>query len=225
MSRWLQVILLVIVALTALLLARPIDTGGRSGLPDRYSRAELDKLIAMLHGGQSEATDNRIHLRGVVESGRDWNIALDRFRAQLPDDIELVVDVFVVDESLPVESLCERMFAGIRAGPVEFLESGTEIRTSSYAALDRMASFTNDCPMAFIEITGHSDSTGYELNNRKLSRARAQAVADYLVERGALPERLLVKGAGSAEPIADNSTAIGRERNRRIEFSLRQTDD
>lgn len=224
MPRWLQVSLIVAVALVALLLAQPVDDGGVPDGQDRYSRAQLDKLVTLLHGGDAAASEDRIYLRGVASAGAEWNSALDRFRAQLPDDVEFVVDVYVVDDDLPLDALCERMFANISKGPVQFLESGTEIRTSSFASLDRMASFTNDCPTAFIEITGHSDSTGYEANNRKLSRARAQAVADYLVERGARRERLLVKGAGSSVPVADNSTAIGREQNRRIEFRLRQPD-
>ena len=222
MARWQKVILVFILALVALLLARPLDTGHWSRAPARYSYAELDEVIALLHGGESEATDDRIHLRGVARAGDQWDEALERFRTKLPDDVEFVVDVFVVDDALPLDSLCQRMFAEISDGTVQFLESGTEIRTASYVALDRMASFANDCPASVIEITGHTDSTGYEPNNRKLSRARAQAVADYLVERGARPERLLIKGAGSSDPVADNGTAIGRGRNRRIEFGLRR---
>lgn len=224
MSRRLHVPLTVALGLTALLFARPVDTGTTPG-ERRYSHAELDALGTLLYGGEAEATGHRIRLRGVASAGEQWDEALSRFRAGLPHDIEFVTDVYVVDESLPLDALCERMFASIRNEPVQFLESGTQLRTSSFAALDRMASFTNDCPTAFIEITGHSDSTGYEGNNRKLSRARAQAVADYLVERGARRERLFVRGAGSSEPIADNATAIGRERNRRIEFQLKQLGD
>ena len=57
--------------------------------------------------------------------------------------------------------------------------------------------------------------------NRQLSLQRARIVADHLIAQGVDPERLLVDGRGSAEPIADNATALGRERNRRIEFELR----
>ena len=146
-------------------------------------------------------TDNLIHLRGVANSGETWTETLSDFRAGLPDDIVLIVDVFVVDEDLPLDSLCQQMFASLSLGPVEFLESGTRLRTASYASLDRMASFASDCPSTLINITGHTDSTGLEMNNRKLSRARAQAVAAYLVERGAMSERLFVSGAGSSRPI------------------------
>ena len=84
-----------------------------------------------------------------------------------------------------------------------------------------MTEFARDCPGVTIAITGHTDSSGDDSWNRVLSRARAQAVADYIASNGIEADRLIVAGAGAAEPIADNSTAYGRQLNRRIEFELR----
>jgi OOP family OmpA-OmpF porin len=88
--------------------------------------------------------------------------------------------------------------------------------------LDKIIEVADDCRDSTIAITGHSDSSGNETWNRRLSVARAQAVADYITRGGITPARLLVEGLGSAVPIADNATAQGRSINRRIEFELRQ---
>jgi outer membrane protein OmpA-like peptidoglycan-associated protein len=84
--------------------------------------------------------------------------------------------------------------------------------------LDRLVEFTHDCQDSAIAITGHSDATGSKTINKTLSLARAQAVANYLSRAGVKSGRMLVAGAGSSVPIADNSTAHGRSLNRRIEF-------
>ncbi|WP_417883108.1 OmpA family protein [Vibrio rumoiensis] len=74
-----------------------------------------------------------------------------------------------------------------------------------------------------IYIIGHTDSTGSEQYNQRLSEKRAYSVAAYLVEQG-IPEQLLnVTGAGELNPIASNKTASGREQNRRVEIKFEMT--
>lgn len=69
-----------------------------------------------------------------------------------------------------------------------------------------------------VEIAGHADSVGSAAANMDLSRRRAQAVVDFLVERGQDPDRFVVTAYGDTRPIASNATEEGRARNRRIEF-------
>jgi outer membrane protein OmpA-like peptidoglycan-associated protein len=117
--------------------------------------------------------------------------------------------------------MCERNFASITEQPIQFRQSNTTIRQSSYPQLDRLAEFAYDCQENSIAITGHTDSTGTEAWNLQLSRARAQAVAEQLIARGVTAERLIIEGAGSSFPLALNDTVQGREQNRRIEIELR----
>jgi len=124
------------------------------------------------------------------------------------------------DQPARVAALCARAFADHDAGPVNFDESATTFRSSAVPVLQRIVALANVCRNTAIEITGHTDSSGDERWNVRLSRARAEAVADYLVQQGIAPARLLATGAGSSSPVADNRTRYGRGLNRRIEFAF-----
>ena len=124
------------------------------------------------------------------------------------------------DRAANVAALCARAFANHAAGPVNFEESATTFRSSAVPVLQRIVALANACRNAAITITGHTDSSGDERWNVQLSLARAKAIADYLVEQGIAPERLIATGAGSSSPVADNTTRYGRGLNRRIEFAF-----
>jgi outer membrane protein OmpA-like peptidoglycan-associated protein len=94
------------------------------------------------------------------------------------------------------------------------------LTTSSYAELDRLIAILQDSPLMKIEISGHTDNTGSPVINAKLSSDRASAVVEYLVKKGIDRSRLTYKGFGSEQPIADNATAVGRSKNRRVEFKI-----
>lgn len=69
-------------------------------------------------------------------------------------------------------------------------------------------------------ISGHTDSTGNDEYNQKLSERRANAVKDAIIEEGVQAERLQAKGYGESKPIADNATKEGRQENRRVEAEI-----
>lgn len=71
-----------------------------------------------------------------------------------------------------------------------------------------------------MEIAGHTDTNGGDRCNQRLSEARAQSIADFLIAAGIAPERLRPIGYGETRPIASNDTNEGREANRRVEFSF-----
>ena len=70
------------------------------------------------------------------------------------------------------------------------------------------------------EIAGHTDSTGADDYNLRLSQQRAESVRDFLVAEGIAANRLTARGYGEAQPTADNSTETGRALNRRVEFRV-----
>ena len=71
-----------------------------------------------------------------------------------------------------------------------------------------------------IRIQGHTDSTGSAAHNEELSKRRAQSVREVLVARGVKPEQMLAEGVGESRPVADNTTASGRAKNRRVELHI-----
>ena len=75
-------------------------------------------------------------------------------------------------------------------------------------------------PSIKIELRGHTDNQGTVDHNQKLSEARAKAVADYLIGKGIDKRRLTWVGFGKSQPVADNATAEGRSKNRRVEYRI-----
>jgi len=71
-----------------------------------------------------------------------------------------------------------------------------------------------------IEISGHTDDVGETMANQKLSEGRATAVKNYLISKGVKPTQVTAIGFGKTKPIADNKTAEGKAKNRRIEIKI-----
>jgi len=105
-------------------------------------------------------------------------------------------------------------------GRIAFQSAKADLRKSSLAALDRISSAFKACPSVRLTVEGHTDNTGQAEMNEKLSLARAQTVTDYLVSKGVDAARVTPTGLGSARPLAPNTSAINKARNRRIEFAV-----
>ena len=95
-----------------------------------------------------------------------------------------------------------------------------ELLPQSYNELRRLLELMSAYPNMKIELRGHTDSTGTRAGNQRLSEARAQAVADYLVEHGVDSRRLTANGYGGTVPLESNTTPEGRARNRRVEYRV-----
>ncbi len=112
-----------------------------------------------------------------------------------------------------------KKFTGVVQG-IYFDVAKATIRAQSSPVLGKAAKVFAQFPSVNIEISGHTSSEGDEAFNQQLSVDRAQAVKDWLIKAGTPAERITIRGAGPSEPIADNKTNAGREKNRRIEFKL-----
>ena len=103
---------------------------------------------------------------------------------------------------------------------MKFDVNSYEIQSKSISNLDDLAATLNKYPDSEILIEGHTDDSGSEELNQELSEKRAKSVADYLVSKSVLSERLVIKGYGELQPIADNSTEEGKLQNRRVEIAI-----
>ena len=101
---------------------------------------------------------------------------------------------------------------------VSFDTGRAAIKPNFGPILNQFATSLNQNPVTTITIVGHTDSTGSDSINNPLSVDRAEAARDYLVSRGVARNRISTDGRGSREPIADNGTQQGRDKNRRVEI-------
>ena len=101
---------------------------------------------------------------------------------------------------------------------VGFDTGRSAIKSNFAPILTQFATSLNQNPVTTVTIVGHTDTTGSDAVNNPLSIDRADAARDYLVSRGVARNRIMTDGRGSREPVADNNTTQGRDKNRRVEI-------
>lgn len=89
-----------------------------------------------------------------------------------------------------------------------------------YRTLDSVALVLKKFDKTFVDVNGHTDSTGSQQHNQALSERRAASVAYYLAGRGIDQRRVSAVGFGSSQPVASNATPEGRAQNRRVEVAI-----
>lgn len=103
---------------------------------------------------------------------------------------------------------------------ITFATDSAVFNPSFNAILDSVAKVLKEYNKTIIQVTGYTDNTGSLAYNNTLSQKRASAVATYLINRGIASSRISATGMGPSNPIATNSTAVGREQNRRVEINI-----
>jgi len=106
----------------------------------------------------------------------------------------------------------------VNMGDVLFDTGKSDLRTQAREALAKLTGIVLNYPTLRLSIEGHTDSTGTPEFNQALSEKRADAVREYLVSQGVDVGALSAQGLGLNEPVADNSTSEGRQKNRRVEI-------
>ncbi len=106
------------------------------------------------------------------------------------------------------------------AKTILFNSGKSSIKEASNTVLNEIVKILKEYPTAQFSIEGHTDSVGSKTLNQRLSENRASAVMTFLIEHGIASSRLQSKGYGESTPIANNATAAGRAKNRRVEINL-----
>ncbi|MEZ5066052.1 MAG: OmpA family protein [bacterium] len=121
----------------------------------------------------------------------------------------------------------ERVGEGIKItfdSGILFDVNKADLRPAAQSNLQNMATILNKYPDTEILIEGHTDSDGTDAHNQTLSESRAGSVKGYLVSSGVAGMRMTTVGYGESQPIADNTTAAGKQANRRVEIAIMAND-
>jgi len=166
-----------------------------------------------------------------VWDGLDENVALvdpGVYRADfgvLTDGQTIKTETFVrvfkpAEEKIQTTETPEGLRVSLKSN-VLFSVGKAELKPAAKAQLDQVAVLLRAYPASRVRVEGHTDSVGTPERNMVLSVKRAQAVVDYMRERGGFgAERFEVLGLGQTKPLASNKTAAGREANRRVEIII-----
>lgn len=137
----------------------------------------------------------------------------------IPQSIHLDMDYLEgknIEENIYITPLEEG--AKVILNNVFFAFDEATLENSSYGELDKVAEFLKINPNVKIRVEGHADSKGTERYNFLLSKNRAEAVRNYLIDQGVDKERVDTKALGETQPVAENTGEEGRSLNRRVEF-------
>ncbi len=105
-------------------------------------------------------------------------------------------------------------------GNVTFATDSADLKPAFFDVLNSVAKVLDKYEQTVVEVAGHTDSTGTDEYNQRLSERRAASVARFLQSQGVMNQRIITVGMGESRPVADNSTAAGRQTNRRVELTL-----
>lgn len=103
---------------------------------------------------------------------------------------------------------------------ITFAYNSSTVQPQFRQTLDQVADILSQYKQTYIDVYGHTDSTGSDAYNQRLSEQRATSVADYLASRGVQPARIGTRGFGKSQPVASNDTEEGRAANRRVEIKI-----
>ena len=156
-----------------------------------------------------------------VESERKERVRQAKAILHEVKGVEKIVDQTGTLPALQSRNVCQTFIDDLKKGrKIRFADGKVTIDTRSHKLLDALTIAIKRCFGLKIDIRGHTANTGDAETNQKLSKARAQAVAGYLIKRGVSADRITANGYGGSTPLASNDTEEGREKNRRIDFAV-----
>jgi outer membrane protein OmpA-like peptidoglycan-associated protein len=168
-------------------------------------------LLGDLVGGRNDRTEKIIGAGLGGLAGAGIGNYMDRQERELRERTA-GTDVQVVRQG---DDLLLNMPSGIT-----FATDSANVQPQFQPTLDQVADVLKQYNQTYIDVYGHTDSTGADAYNQTLSERRASAVAGYLSSHGVQSARIGTRGFGETQPIADNATEAGRAANRRVEIKI-----
>lgn len=207
----------------------PIPDSDGDGINDELDKCPTQAGVAKYDGCPIPDSDgdgiNDEEDKCPTQAGpanRDGCPATDRDNDGIIDDEDRCPDIagIAANKGCPEVPANVSKSLGLAAGGISFGATNATLTTRSNTSLDKLVTLMNENPGLSIRVDGHTDNAGNDDTNMKLSEDRAEAVKTYLVNKGISADRITTEGFGETMPIADNSTAAGRAKNRRIEIKV-----
>lgn len=198
---------------------RVYDSRNMKGLEAVMQLIDLDTEEAVMEL-ESLAGDGNYLIS--LPTDRDYALNVAREGYLFYSDHFTFSGIHSATDPLPRDIPMERILAGsmVVLHNVFFETESFTLQNESLAELNKVYEFLELNPSIQAEISGHTDNTGSPQHNMELSEKRAEAVVDYLVNKGIRQERLLSVGYGEEVPVAENKSEEGRGLNRRTELKI-----
>lgn len=135
-------------------------------------------------------------------------------------DFEQVLAPEVNNGSITIEKLPQNALKIVMTSQTAFDTDSAAIKPAFGGTMDKVSKIVNKYGKTALTIVGHTDSTGSTSHNQELSERRARSVYDYFSAKNVAPERMEAHGRGASEPRASNTSAEGRQKNRRVEILI-----
>ena len=183
-------------------------------LSSAENRSDFDDITVTANGRE-------LQLSGSINIDRTVQPLIDQL-SRITGVHSVIQNITTVDPTAQMQEAAQRFDTTLTAMDISQVafEPGSVVFTpESDSALSQLLALLKEHPQGRVRIEGHTDNTGSDAVNLRVSRDRASAVANYLIARGIPADQLIIKGYGSTQPIADNATETGRARNRRIEVN------
>ena len=203
-----------------------IDTTIRGDSPAGYDRLMTTAFaeLAQIDNGCIELTGDEVGIRGEVRSAGARDRLVSDMNQAAGSNFRVSYDLTVPELSDSARACQEALETLLAPGEqVLFDFDSAELHAEGRQLLVEAEAIWETCPDISLVVAGHTDAEGDAEYNRALSKRRADAVVDFLVEQGFDPARLTPVGYGEAQPQASNETEEGRALNRRMEFRVRET--
>ncbi|MDT0617773.1 OmpA family protein [Salinisphaera sp. P385] len=204
------------------LLAASVFAAGCAGDPNRRTKAGagvgavLGGLIGSEVGDESNSNIAAGAVLGALAGG-----AVGRYMDNQHAELQERLAAEQAREELYITRMGgDTLRVGV-ASDASFEVDSAELNFEAQSTFDKIANVFKDYEKTAVHLVGHTDSSGSDSYNQKLSERRASAVASYLSSKGVNSSRMATWGRGESEPIATNDTEAGRSRNRRVDIVIK----
>lgn len=203
-----------------LILSALVATGCATDDPNRRAKtgAAIGVIAGAVLGHQTDSKHGR-EVGAVI--GAVAGAAIGDYMDDQQKEFEDQLAQEQRNKEIEIERLADDTLKLNLNSEVSFDVNSYQIKGSFQGPLNKLADVIAKYDRTDVTVAGHTDSSGSDSYNQNLSEKRAEAVASYFVSRGISTARLSTMGYGESQPRADNSTASGRQLNRRVEILLR----